>query len=428
MKFVLAFNGSRGDVQPAVALGIELDSRGHTVTLAVPPNLAEFAGASGLSTHCYGPDTRTLLESELVSRDLKSANPVTKLRAVSEITLRGGRTMQRELMDLTPGADALVGGSAGQERALNVAQVREIPYVPLHYCPVRRNGQVSLVAPSLLPKPLIRPGWRLVEQILWRAGRSAEKALLDDLGLDDTGATVASRIARQGVPEIQAYDPALFPGLADEWGDVRPLVGFLGLDRSTRTRMGDSTSDQDLLAWIDSGPPPLYVGFGSMTVSDPERLMQIITTATDRLGLRVLLATGWSGLERPDGGDRMFATSTVDHDAILPRCIGAVHHGGAGSTAAALRAGLPTAIYWVGADQPMWARQVRNAGVGGGGALKSIGTEGLQNTLESILTPEYRRRAQGLAERIVRPEKAVARAATLIENAAAGRRRPGDAG
>ncbi len=420
MKFVLAFNGSRGDVQPAIAIGTELTARGHDVVLAVPPNLVGFAQSSGLTTHSYGLDTAELLESEVVSRDLKSANPITKLRAVSEITLRGGRQMQQELLELTAGADAIIGGSAGQERALNVALAQGIPYVPLHFCPVRRNGEVSpLTQFGIDPPPwLTRTTWTMLEQILWRASRSAENTLLDDLGLEHANAPAATRIARIGHPEIQAYDAAMFPGLPAEWGTRRPLVGFLNLAPATRAQMGDEASDSDLLTWLDAGPPPLYVGFGSMAVTDPDTLAQVITTATSTLGLRVLMATGWSGLSVEDDKERTYTVRAVDHDTILPRCVGAVHHGGAGSVAASLRAGLPTLIYWIGADQPLWGRQITRARAGISAPLKTIDVRGLTAALSRVLNPEQTIAAQELSRRLVPPEIAVAAAAGIAERAA----------
>lgn len=419
MKFVLAFNGSRGDVQPAIALGTELSTRGHDVVLAVPPNLVGFGLSSGLPTHPYGLDTRELLQSEVVSRDLKSANPITRLRAVSEITLRGGRQMQQELLDLSAGADAIIGGSAGQERAFNVAQARDIPYIPVHFCPIRRNGEVSPLTQFGInpPRRITRASWVLLEQILWRAGRSAENTLLEDLGLQNVRAPAATRIAAAGHPEIQAYDSALFPGLVGEWGDRRPLVGFLNLPPQTRKKMGDGVSDGDLVTWLDAGPPPLYVGFGSMSVADPQSLVRVISTATETLGLRVLMATGWSGLSPTGHDERIHYVPAVDHDTVLPRCVGAVHHGGAGSVAATLRAGLPTLVYWLGADQPIWGRQVSRLGAGTSAPLKKIDVGGLTAALDKALRPEYSRAAGELARRLVSPAAAVDSAVSIVEGA-----------
>ena len=176
MTFVLAFSGSRGDVQPAVALGVALAGAGHAVRLAVPPNLVEFGRGAGLETHPFGADTGALLGSELVRRQLKSANPRTRLRAIAELTLRDGRRTQRELAEIAAGADVLIGGSAGQERVLNVATALDIPYLPVHYCPLRRNGVVSLLPADGLPPAVHRIGWTALEQLLWLGIRGGSRA------------------------------------------------------------------------------------------------------------------------------------------------------------------------------------------------------------------------------------------------------------
>jgi UDP:flavonoid glycosyltransferase YjiC (YdhE family) len=414
MKFVLSCNGSRGDVQPAMALGGVLAESGHDVTLAVPPNLVTFAAGSGLDTRPCGINTDELLDSDLVKVDLKSPNPVTRLRAVSEITLRGGSRLQHELLAISSGSEAIIGGSAGQERAANVGEALGIPYVPLHYCPVRTNSSVSLFPALRLPAPALRVSWTLIERILWHATASTENALREELDLRPVSSPAATRISSQGLPEIQAYDPVLFPGLAEEWGGQRPLVGFLNLTPGSRKGVGDS-ADSELLDWLDAGPAPLYVGFGSMKVREPAALAQAITVTAQRLGLRVLLASGGSDLALDTDDERLFVAPTVDHEAILPRCAGAVHHGGAGSTAATLRAGLPTAICWLGADQPMWGRQITRLGAGVSTRLGRLDPDRFTSVVGELLSPARRDAARRVSSLMIDAETAATSAAAIAE-------------
>ncbi|MGU3431570.1 glycosyltransferase [Actinomycetes bacterium M1A6_2h] len=419
MKLVLSFGGSRGDVQPGIALAVHLLGRGHEVVVAVPPNLVEFATAAGVSAHPCGDDTDNILGSELVSKDLKSRNPLRRLNAVSELTLRGGRSTQQTLMDLTSDADVIVGSSVGQERSLNVAEKRRIPYVPIHYCPVRRNGVVSMVSvASGLSAPITRASWTVLEQVLWLATRRTENELRAHLGLRSATTTVAARLARLGTPEIQAYDSALFPGLVTEWGSTRPLVGFLDLSPTTRRRLDRSDADHALDRWLDAGPPPVYVGFGSMTVPDPERIGAAIVAAAAATGRRVLVTSGWSNFmgEHAGGSDILYVTPSVDHSRILPRCVAAVHHGGAGSTAAGLRAGLPTLVCWFGADQPMWGRQITEAGVGASLPVRAVTEQRMTDALADVLRSDRVGAATTLRDRLTSAADAVDAAANVIES------------
>ncbi|SIR79193.1 glycosyltransferase [Williamsia sterculiae] len=426
MEFAIAASGSRGDVQPLVALGLALRSRGHAVTLMTPPDLVSFGRSAGLRTEPYGENTREILDSELSRERMKSRDPRTRLAAISEITVRGGRIMQEQLLDHSAGVDAIIATSVGQERAHNVAEVRGIPHIPVHYCPIRRNRSVPppIPVPMSMPGPVIDLGWRLAQQLLWWGSRSAESTLRGELGLAALRRPYATEIAARGVPELQAYDPALFGSLAAEWGTSRPLVGFLNLPAEVRSAVGDHGVDGDLDAWLRAGDPPIYVGFGSMLPNNPAGLASALRIAADRLGRRLLVAGGWSGFMADVDDPTIRVIGHVDHDAVLPRCGAAVHHGGAGSLAAGLRAGLPTTVVWVGADQPMWGRAVVTARAGASLPMSRVDPQRLTAALQTTFADGSRRRAEVLHDRMISPEHAVHTAVQMVERVVRSREHP----
>ncbi|MBT0566870.1 glycosyltransferase family 1 protein [Williamsia sp. CHRR-6] len=423
MDLLLAFSGSRGDVQPGLVLGTALTRRGHRVRIAVPPNLVEFARRSGLPVHPCGVDTSTLLSSDVAVSQVKSSNPRTRLAAVAAIASAGAMTALRELMDLSHGADAIVGGSVGQERMLTVAEARGIPYLPVHLCPMRPNRSVTLLSGMgvATPRPLYRPSWSVIERVLWWNSRAAENALREHLGLSaarsPTGHRIdAQRVADRPVPTIGAYDPALFPGLDTEWGRRRPLTGFLTPDATLRARLGDAGDDTALEDWLSDGDAPLYVGFGSMTLPDPDAMATAVLRTAAALGVRLLVAAGWSGfLSDVSDDDTVIVRPTVDHARVLPRCLAAIHHGGAGSTAATVRAGLPTFAYWMGADQPIWAQALRSAGIGSGAPAASADPTRLTAQIRTLVDAATRDRAASVARSMVDEAQAAARAVAVIE-------------
>lgn len=421
MDFVVAVSGSRGDAQPAVALGTELAGRGHGVRLAVPPDLLDFCSGAGLPTESYGGSTREILSSDVVRTELRSRDPRRRLRAVSEITMRGGHEMQQQLLDLTVGADAVIATSAGQERAHNVAEVRNIPHIPVHYCPVRRNHETSMLAGLgiNLPGFVNNASWTVLEQVLWLGTRTSEQALRAELGLAPLRSPYANAIAATGTPEIQAYDAALFSGLGTRWGDRRPLVGFLNLAAAQRDGVGDRPIDGDLDIWLDAGEAPMYVGFGSMLPSNPLSLAQELRNAATESGVRLLVSGGWSGfMSEVAGDDSIRVVGHVDHDTVLPRCRAALHHGGAGSVAAGLRAALPTAVAWFGADQPIWGRAIVNAHLGTAFPIAKVTRTQLVNAFDILGRPEVRAAARHICDRRTTPADAVARAADIVESTA----------
>lgn len=441
MRHVFALVGSRGDVQPALAVALELRRRGDEVVTGVAPNLVPLAGRLGLDPVPLGIDSAALLGSDLVRRDMRSRHPVRRVRALRAVASAGWdelRTGLAALLDDVGGADTVVTGLLGQEVAAAVAERRGLRMAALHYCPVRANGVVSPVS-GVRGARATRAVWTLGERVRWGLTRRAENDQRAALGLGGTRVHLPTRLRDAGAVEIQAYDPALAPGLVDEWGPRRPLTGFLALDDAARARLGEAGSGAGgtgargagaggtagLDAWLGDGAPPVYVGFGSMPVADPRALLAAVDSACAELGVRALVSAGWNDFSGADGGpgpegagpdtDRVRVVGAVDHAAVLPRCRAAVHHGGAGTTAAALRAGLPAVVGWYSADQPMWGDLLRGAGVGVARRASTLTQPGvLAGALAEVLDETTAARAAALGARLVPPDRAVAAAADAI--------------
>lgn len=422
----MALVGSRGDVQPALAVGLELRRRGHEVIAGVAPNLVPLARRLGLDPVPLGIDSAALLGSDLVRRDMRSTHPVRRVRALRAVAAAGWdelRTGLSALLDDAGGTDTVVTGLLGQEVAAAVAERRGLRTAALHYCPVRANGVVAPVA-GVRGAVAARATWALGERLRWGLTRRAENAQRAALGLPATRVHLPARLRDAGAVEIQAYDPVLVPGLAAQWGPRRPFTGFLALDDAARARLGETGAESDagpsaeLDAWLAAGDPPVYVGFGSMPVADPAALVAAVDAACAELGVRALVSAGWNDFAGAGSGagERVRVVGAVDHAAVLPRCRAAVHHGGAGTTGAVLRAGLPAVVGWYSADQPMWGTLLRDAGVGVSRRASTLTQPGvLAGALAEVLDPASAARATRLADRLVPADRAVAAAADAIE-------------
>ncbi|MFC6010644.1 glycosyltransferase [Nocardia lasii] len=410
-RFLLAFNGTRGDIQPAVVIGAELARRGHEVVVGAPPNLCEFVASAGLDARPFGYDTHAHMNSEVVRTKLRTGGPRQRWAAFTEIRDLGWARAVSDMAGLSTGADAILTGFVTEQIATPFAESAGAECLSVHHAPIRPNSTVSPVPAGLsgLPPVLNRASWWATDTAMWTLTRGRQNTLRHELGLSGTVARVpGDRL------EIQAYDPALCPELVAEWARARPFVGFLGLSGEQRRRIGADTDDSALLDWIEQGSAPVYFGFGSMPVPDPVGVVGAIVAAGERLGVRALISTGWADLPPVESAD-VRVVGAVDHETILPRCRAAVHHGGAGTTAAALRAGIPSLVCWVGSDQPYWGAQCARHGVGASMRLKGLTTESLVAELTTVLAPECARRAEVLARQLITPEEAVARCADLVE-------------
>ena len=414
MKFVLAFYGTRGDVEPGVAVGRELRRRGHDVCMAVPPDLVGFAEAAGPAAVDYGPDIQGWLESTrnfwtyLFRNFWRVRHVLAFLRESREPATRHWGEMSTTLTSLTVGADLLLTGMSYQELAVNVAEFQDIPLATLLWFPIRVNGHLV----PTLPPSFIRSAMRLYEWLVWRGVKKVQDAQRRELGLRKATGPAPTRIAAQGALEIQAYDDVCFPGLAAEWSEFdgrRPFVGTLTLESPT-------DADKDVASWIAAGTPPIFFGFGSIPVESAANTIAMIGKACAAVGERGLVCAAATDFSDAPHFEHVKVAGEMNYATIFPACRAVVHHGGAGTTAAGLRAGVPTLVLWMADVQMIWGAAVKRLKVGKARRFSTVTEKSLVADLRTILAPEYLSRAREIATRMTNPAQSVAAAADLVED------------
>jgi UDP:flavonoid glycosyltransferase YjiC (YdhE family) len=414
MKFVLACHGTRGDVEPCAAVGRELLRRGHEVRMAVPPDLVGFAESAGLAAVAYGPDTHATLDAhrnfwrDLFGNFWRIRDLVRVWRESWEPMLPYWGEMSRTLTSLAEGADLIFTGMVLESGPANVAEYHDIPLATLDHAPLRANGQFL----PFLPAPLGRSTMTVTEWLVWRVWKKAEDAQRRELGLPKATGPAGRRITERGSLEIQAYDEVCVPGLAAEWAKwngQRPFIGALTMELPT-------DADEEIASWIAAGTPPIYFGFGSIPVESPADTLAMIGAVSAELGERALVSSGWSDFRDLPHFEHVKVVGAVNHAAAFPACRAVVHHGGPGTMAAGLRAGVPTLILWLLGEQPLWGAAVKRLKVGTARRFAGTTRESLVADLRTILAPQYVARARELATRMTKPADSVAAAADLLEN------------
>jgi vancomycin aglycone glucosyltransferase len=368
MKVLLAAYGSRGDVEPCAAAGRELMRRGHEVTMAVPPNMRGFVESAGLAAVAYGRDTRERIDA--AANFVRHVdNPLGALPQVMEQVLQVSAEKSATLTSLAAGTDLLVTGMNEQKLAANVAEYHDIPLAALHFFPA-----------ELLP----------TGGLLSTVTTQAEAAQREALGLPE-----ATEAQKDRAPlEIQGYDEILVPGLAAGWGEAagrRPFVGALTLELPAE-------ADDEVLSWIAADT------------------LAVVSAACAQLGERALICSGPNDFTGISPDEHVKIVDAVNHAAIFPDCRALIHHGGAGTTAAGMRAGVPTLVVWLWLDQPMWAEAVVRLKVGSARAFSESTLDSVVSDLRSILTPQCLSRCQQVAGQLTSPVKSVAHAADLLED------------
>lgn len=414
MKFVLASYGTRGDVEPCGAIGRELLRRGHEVHMVVPPDLVGFVESVGLSAVACGPEARMWqdLHRELLthlSRKIWKVQDLVRLgREDWRLFTQCWKEISTTLTSLADCADLLLTMVLGRDAAANVAEYYDIPLALLQTYPMRPNAQRA----RMLPAGLARSAMSVTEWLEWPVTKRLDDAQRRELGLPKARRPAPRRIAERGSLEIQAYDEVCFPGLADEWAEWkqrRPFVGALTMELPTE-------SDEEVASWIAAGTPPIFFGFGSTLVLSPADTVTMIAAACAQLGERALICSGGTEFGDVPTFEHIKIVPTLNYAAIFPACRAVVHHGGAGTTAIGLRAGVPTLILSTFVDQALWGERVKLLKVGTARPLAGCTRESLVADLRAILEPQYVARARDLATQMTKAAASITNTADLLED------------
>jgi len=404
MKFVLASYGTRGDAEPGAAIGRELLSRGHEVCLAVAPDLVGFAESAGLTAVPYGPDSQAWVD---VHRDFstllfrapwKIRDLIALGREDWALLTQCRKEAATTMTSLADGADLLVTGLLAEESVANVAEYYDIPLATLHFSAVQA-GTVS--------------SW-----LAWRMTKKLEDSQRRELGLPKAKRPPPQRIIERGGLQIQAYDQIWFPEQAAEWAKLdgrRPFVGTLTMELPT-------DADEEVASWIAAGTPPIFFGFGSIPVEGGADMLATISAACAQLGERALVCSAATDYTNAGHWDHLKVVSAVNYAAVFPACRAVVHHGGLGTMAAGMRAGVPTLMLWTYGDSARFGRRLQELQVGTARQFSATTLESLVADLRTILSPQYVARAREIAGQMTKPAESVMAAANLLENFARLRR------
>ena len=413
MRITLFSAGSRGDIQPCQVLGRALVQAGVALRFAAPENFAGFIQAEGLDFLPLRGDIQQIMAGQ-AARDLMErggGNPLRTLRGMRALIEPVATVMAEDLYAGCEGADGLVALAVFAPLAHTVAQARRIPLL--------------LVEPTpLLPtRAFPAPGWPLQKnlgglhnrfsgwamlQIIWQWYAPTVHRLRRKWGLPRFSGADFPRLLRS-TPLLGAYSPAVLPRPAD-WPPGAHITGYW-----LPAADPDWQPPADLRAFLDSGEPPVYIGFGSMAGSRPEQMAALVIDALARCGRRGVLMTGWGGLRLPSTAEHVFALESAPHAWLFPHMAAVVHHGGAGTTAEGIRAGVPSILIPHAFDQTFWGERVKALGVGPAPiAQRDLTAPRLAQAIHTALTDEpMRRRAQALGG-LLRAEDGPARAARLI--------------
>ncbi|HET8681218.1 MAG TPA: glycosyltransferase [Micromonosporaceae bacterium] len=416
MRVGIATVGTRGDVEPFVALAHALQAAGHEVTLAGPVDAAGLAAGAQVRFVAMDFDGHRLMRSAEGQQWLASGDARAFLSRAAQVFSDARETIGASVLAVAEGADALVAGIQVDDYALAVAQARGLPLLAGYFAPWSPSGDFPSMLVSrvdLRSRLLNRLTHRVTEVAYWRGKRSDINAYRRSLGLGPARTAAIVWAPQLGGRALHAYSAHVVPRPRD-WPAQHVLTGYWRLPAEVRRRLGETDLPAGLADWLDAGPQPFFLSFGSVAILDPAPVLDMAVEAARRASCRVLIGAGWTGLAgTTDLPEQVRVVGAVDHGWLFPRCRGVIHHGGAGTTAAGLTAGRPTWVYSFYSDQPYWGTRVTRLGAGGHSRFVDLDADRLTESLRQLGRDDVRQRAAALGERL-RREDGLARAVREI--------------
>ncbi|KAK7279819.1 hypothetical protein RJT34_24877 [Clitoria ternatea] len=410
LQIVILVVGTRGDVQPFLAIAKRLQEYGHHVRLATHANFKRFVESAGVDFYPLGGDPRVLAGYMARNKGLIPSGPAEisiqrkQLKAIIDSLLPACTAA-----DMETGVPFKAQAIIANPPAYGHVHVAEALGVPLHIFFTMPWTPTFEFSHPLARVPQSAGYWLsyiIVDLLIWWGMRG----IINDfrktkLKLAPIAYFSMYRGSISHLPTAYMWSPHVVPKPSD-WGPLVDVVGYCFLSLASKYQ-----PREDFVQWIQKGPPPLYFGFGSMPLEDPKRTTDVILEALKDTEQRGIVDRGWGNLGNlAEVSDNVFLLEECPHDWLFPQCSAVVHHGGAGTTATGLKAGCPTTIVPFFGDQFFWGDRIYHKELGPAPIpISQLNVENLSNAIRFMLQPEVKSRAMEIAK-LIENENGVAAA------------------
>jgi sterol 3beta-glucosyltransferase len=408
MNITILTYGSRGDVQPFLPLSLKLMVRGHSVKLAAPLRFKNLVEEHGISFFPLAGDPE-----DLVRRFNAVGHSFIKMaQELIAHAIEIGADVLRQTEEACHDADLFIHNFAHAVGAHTLAREKNVPDIHIQtfpmFTPTGDYPNISL--PDLRSRSLNRLSHKFSEKITWWTSQIGFERVRRSAGIPRRKLywPFEENPLRPRTPILCAWSPSILPASKDWTANIH-VTGYFFFEQNASYQ-----PPIELQNFLNKGDPPICISFGSMINREAKKIDHIVRKVLTEAGQRGIVLSGWGKVNQPSSNDLLYLES-IPHDWLLPRCKMIIHHGGAGTTSAGLRAGIPNVVVPFTADQPFWGSRVYAIGVGPKPILvKNLSVDKLTRAIAEAGSEALRKRAQAIGQEI-RSEAGVEKAIELIE-------------
>lgn len=413
MHFCLVTYGSRGDVQPFIYLALGLRAKGHRVTLAAPQNFKQLVDSYRIDFYPLFGDAEEMVMLPEFRKIISSGSNIAFTRMVLKMMRNKQLPILDDIYKACKSADAIIAVNPCIFYAAAVAEKLGKKWMLIQLNPPMLPTKAFPMLMFKFPDIawLNAYSYVMVNNILWRIQKKDNKIIRERLGLPPLKGSLFKKVIEDRVPMIHAFSPELI-NRPDDWDEHYIIAGFFAQPKPVVKTPPNLPAG--LEKWLQAGDKPLYIGFGSIPFPEPRKLSNIIKNILATSPARIIYCRGWSELPDLPSNPHLFVIQQADHGWLLPQCRAAVIHGGIGTIAAVLQAGIPAIVASLFVDQPTWGKIIAEKDIGVHIPWKKLTAARILSALKQVEEPPIAQNTKTVNARLIK-EDGIATAIQVIE-------------
>ncbi|SHN19804.1 glycosyltransferase [Mucilaginibacter sp. OK098] len=383
--------GTRGDIQPYIALALGLIDKDHQVIIAAPENFKELVEGFGIAFHPLHGNAEEGMNSPEGQSVLQTENTIKLMKYFFKVLHEIRVPLRKSYIEGINKIDFIIANAATLPITYAIAE-KQNKRIALTYFmpPVVPTTEFPLGDFDFLNFPWYNKlTYKLAHVFFWKFVKRETNEFRQELGLPALKENLIDYIGKQKPLDLYCLSPSLIPQPKD-WDDNHKITGFLTVPEKRIAGHFPDESPIELNNWLQQGDKPIYMGFGSNGVGNTEKFINILNTILNKTNERIIFCTGWSLFKNLPQHKNLFVTKYVNHEAVLPKCKVGIFHGGAGTLAAMLRHNLPVIIISFYTDQPTWGKIIERMKLGVHIPVKKLNADKLISALTKVQSSEIK--------------------------------------